>query len=111
MGSSTRSIRAVSIPTTPTGPPLTGWFARWFDEADDNAADEHGLSGVIHFLSDPVQTSEGTAFTIDLGSAPVAALEDLIDTVAGMGAASCRLATECLDEDDVPDEDDDEGDD
>ena len=40
--------------------------------------DEAGLQQVVHFMSDPASPGRRRKATIDLGSAPVEALEDLL---------------------------------
>lgn len=73
--------------------PLVEWFGRWFDEEDEQPIGEDGLSGVVHALTDPALEDGAVVFTVDLGSAPAEALEDLIDTIADLGATSCRFGT------------------
>ncbi len=71
------------------GPVLREWFLTWFDPEDKNEADEHGLYGVVHFLSDPEPSPGGAAVSIDLGSAPVACITSLF---AHLDAAGVRFA-------------------
>ena len=58
---------------------LRDWFDHWFDADEQEELLENGLSGCIHFMSDP-ETSHGqTSFTIDFGSAPEKAFTTLIE--------------------------------
>lgn len=71
---------------------LIDWFNDWFDGDDENEPDEAGLQQVVHFMSDPQVLAGGVKATIDLGSAPVEALEDLLFALSDAGAAQLRLA-------------------
>lgn len=62
--------------------PLQAWFSKWFFEQD--SAPRDGLLEVIHFLSDPSWQASSVIFEVDMGSAPVAAFEDLLDVLAGL---------------------------
>lgn len=81
------------LPTAPDWRPLVDWFEHWFDPEDIRPAGADGLSGVVHFLSDPQSgAAEGAhEFVVDLGSAPVAAVEEMLDVLARMGAREIAL--------------------
>jgi hypothetical protein len=70
----------------------TKWFLRWFDPQDVNDANDEGLYGVVHFLSEPKVLSEGIELTIDLGSAPPEALDELLDAISSYGASAVIVA-------------------
>jgi len=70
---------------------MRNWFLRWFDEADENAADADGLYGVVHYLSDPVDLGRAVRFQVDLGSAPAGAVSGLIEELCTRGAARLNL--------------------
>jgi hypothetical protein len=80
--------------------PLIAWFLAWFDE-ESEPQDDRGLSGVVHALSDPVIDDDFASFIVDLGSAPVAAFEDLVAALQMLGPTACRFGTP--DDDDEPD--------
>ncbi|MHB0971228.1 MAG: hypothetical protein ACYC7A_06145 [Thermoanaerobaculia bacterium] len=64
--------------------PIVAWFRAWFREDEDGSPD--AFLGAVHFLSDP-EIAEGTVtFAVDLGSAPVEALEGLLDAAISAGA-------------------------
>lgn len=62
------------------------WFMRWFD-ADDLNPQIDGLYQVVHCLSDLKDKADGLEATIDLGSAPTRAFEDLLVGLVDAGAA------------------------
>ena len=70
---------------------LTDWFNQWFDGEDENPVNEAGLQEVIHFMSDPEPTADGFKLTIDLGSAPSEAVEDLLFALSDAGSAKVQL--------------------
>lgn len=67
---------------------LLTWYAEWFKADEDGTGD---LLLVVHALTDPEDDAGGTAVQIDLGSAPVGALEDLLDAVAGLDVSRVVL--------------------
>jgi len=74
--------------------PLVEWYERWFDEFDLKAPLKKDLQEVVHRLADP-QVKDGMALlTVDLGSAPIAALEELLDALANLGASSLQVGEE-----------------
>ncbi|CAB3754277.1 hypothetical protein GQ57_06230 [Burkholderia sp. MSh2] len=63
------------------------WFFVWFDGDDENLPGEDGLHGIVHYLSEPVRTEQGWRVNADLGSAPEAAVEDLLFRLVDAGAS------------------------
>ena len=57
---------------------LEEWFSKWFEETDFASG---YFSGVVHYISDPEEMGKQVIITIDLGSAPVEALENLLDSL------------------------------
>ena len=70
---------------------LKDWFLQWFDGDDQNNETEEGLFGVTHFMSEPEVTEEAVRVTVDLGSAPAEAVEDLMFRVSDAGARELRV--------------------
>jgi len=68
--------------------PLLGWFEEWFKAEEDGVGD---LLLVVHSVSDPVDEGDGQTLTIDLGSAPVVAIEDLFDALAGLDVSRVEI--------------------
>ena len=57
---------------------FTEWFERSLDPEDARPPDEDGLAGVIHSATMPGSMGESWGFSVDLGSAPVEALIELL---------------------------------
>ena len=68
------------------------WFLRWFDAEDANDLDAQGLYGVAHFLGEPVAAEGKVQFTVDLGSAPPIALDELLNNLSSRGAIAASVA-------------------
>ena len=45
----------------------------------------------MHFLSDPEISDGAVTFSVDLGTAPVEAFEELLDAVEALGATLCEI--------------------
>jgi len=71
--------------------PLRNWYLEWFQTRRvQNAA---GLRGAVHRITGPIITDQRMGFEIDLGTAPVEALHDLIDVFAQIRTETARLRT------------------
>lgn len=81
-------LRVFGLPPKANWEPLRDWFLRWFQD-DDPAADQ--LLGGVHFMSDPSSADGCAEVSIDLGSAPVESLEELLDAVGGMDAKRVQI--------------------
>jgi hypothetical protein len=71
--------------------PLVDWYERWFDEFDRKAALKKDFQFVVHGMEDPLTRDGATNLTVDFGSAPTAAFEEFLDTLAKMGATSGQI--------------------
>ena len=69
-------------------PALTKWFERWFEESDGA---EPPFAHCVHYLSDPEEEEGECRLALDLGSAPTAAFEELLDACRSAGATSVRI--------------------
>ena len=70
------------------------WARKWLDLKDKNKIDQNGYSGVIHNISPPEPIQRGTRFLIDLGTAPVDALTELIEIFLNTeGVGTIRIET------------------
>jgi len=67
------------------------WALRWLDIDDHHAQDEKGLQGVIHSISRDDTDEEGTALTVDFGSAPAEALKELIELLGTLGVSHMTI--------------------
>ena len=65
--------------------PVLSWFDIWFDRQEKRLPDDHGLSGVVHSMSEPRPFASKQIFTVDFGSAEIEAFEDLITVLDSMG--------------------------
>lgn len=63
---------------------VRAWAVEWFRE--DDPGENSDLHDCIHFLADPENHADGTRLTIDLGSARVEALLELIDRIGQQSA-------------------------
>lgn len=81
-------LRIFGLKTDTDWTPLRDWFIGWFQETDP--ADDELLGGV-HFMSDPEYRSEFSQLSIDLGTAPVEAFEELLDALGQMEAARVHI--------------------
>jgi hypothetical protein len=86
------ALRVGGLVPAQVGSVVAPWFMDWFDPEDANRENEEGLFGVVHFASDPRPEGALVAVELDLGSAPVQALEDLLLRLAAAGARDIRLA-------------------
>jgi hypothetical protein len=68
----------------------TKWFLRWFDSDERNPVTSEGLYGVVHFLDEPPDDSR-TQFAVDLGSAAVEAIDELLLGLATAGATNISV--------------------
>lgn len=67
---------------------LNEWFMKWFGE-NDPAMDQ--LAGAVHFMDDPAIDGSSIQLTIDMGTSPVEALEELLDALGTFGANEARI--------------------
>jgi hypothetical protein len=65
---------------------FVGWCERWLDVADIHKPDALGLSGVIHSVTSPAIGRDATCeLSVDFGSAPVDAFEELVEILGRLG--------------------------
>ena len=69
--------------------PFAEWFRRWFRA---HAEPVDGVVAAVHFASDPDVRSEATRIVLDLGTAPVEALFDLLAVLGDCGAQRLSIA-------------------
>jgi hypothetical protein len=71
---------------------LQPWRSRWIDpERGADPADEDGLSGSAHYLSEPIAEGGGHLLEVDFGSAPIEALTDLLTALGESGATEIEV--------------------
>lgn len=81
-------LRIHGLPSDCDWNPLREWFMLWF--RDDDPVDDE-LLGAVHFMSDPDERDEYCQVTLDLGTAPVEAFEELLDAICNMGAGRLHI--------------------
>jgi hypothetical protein len=72
------SVEVVCPERLDLGAGFMEWFERWLDLDDDQAPDADGLAGVIHSVTSPGPLTFGWGFSVDMGSASVDALIQLL---------------------------------
>ena len=73
---------------------LLAWGNRWIHDESPPLGPQDGLTGVIHSVGEP-ETLDGTVeFSVDFGSAPIQAFEELVDC---LGGSIISLATHLVD--------------
>jgi hypothetical protein len=75
---------------------VEAWALRWHDMEDQFPKDEHGLQGVIHSVSYENSLDNGALLTIDFGSAPIQALQELIELLVACGASHVSIRSQSL---------------
>jgi hypothetical protein len=71
---------------------LEHWLVRWLDPSKGRPPDSDGLAGVVHDLSWAQSDSREWELNIDFGSAPVAALEELLGCLSKCGVRDVTVS-------------------
>jgi hypothetical protein len=71
---------------------LRGWLDSWLDPGEVREPDSSGLSGVVHDLAWSKGEPDTWQLDVDLGSAPIAALEGLLEVLSTAGVTDVRVA-------------------
>ncbi len=66
---------------------------RWMDLDDEFPRDEHGLSGVLHFVSQPDNEENESVFYVDFGSAPLKCFASLMEVLFQAGVRQVTIRT------------------
>ncbi len=69
------------------------WCTYWMDLDDKFASNEDGLSGVLHFVSNPECADEETIFYVDFGSAPLKCFSSLMEVLSEIGVRQVTART------------------
>ena len=69
------------------------WALKWLDVEDNRAQDEDGLQGVIHSVTRQDSQVGSTRIAVDWGSAPLEAMEELLQVLSTSGATKVMLST------------------
>jgi hypothetical protein len=71
---------------------LSDWLNDWIDLEEVKEQDADGLSGVVHSCTGIAGESFHWQLLTDFGSAPIAAFEELVALLAGIGIRDCSLS-------------------
>jgi hypothetical protein len=82
-------VTAGALTHEPDWGPVRRWYLEWFQSRFTDEAPD--LDGSLHRLSGPETLEDGWRFELDLGSAPVEALSDMIGAFAATGVARIRI--------------------
>ena len=58
---------------------LSEWAERWITDESPPMGPQDGLTGIIHSITEPVLRDSDMEFSVDFGSAPIAAFEELTE--------------------------------
>lgn len=72
---------------------MQNWFARWFDPKNRNPADQNGLHGVVHMMTEPKMLGNYWGVTIDFGSADIEAFHAFFKQVKFSGATKVEIGS------------------
>lgn len=72
---------------------MQNWFARWFDPKNRNPADNHGLRGVVHLMTEPKMLGNYWVVTIDFGSADIEAFHAFFKQLKFSGAEKVEISS------------------
>jgi len=72
------------------------WALKWLDLEDKHATSADGLQSVIHSITFHEQEIGCSRVTVDWGSAPLEAIEELLQLLSAKGATIARLSTPSL---------------
>ena len=76
--------------------PVEAWALHWLDLDEQFTEDEHGLKGVVHSIVREDAADGSTLLCIDFGSAPVAALQELVTLAFSAGASHLSIHSQSL---------------
>lgn len=86
----------ISIDVAASCDGLEQWALRWLDVNDAHAQDERGFQSVIHSVTEPEVADGWTTFSVDFGSAPLVAVEDLLKLLVDMGARAVVMKSDWI---------------
>jgi len=81
-------LKLEGLPENVDWEPLRHWFMNWFQDEDPQGVE---LLEAVHFMSDPEEREDHQLISLDLGTAPVIAIEELFDVVGTLGATRLHI--------------------
>jgi hypothetical protein len=85
-----------TINTVPSWKGLEDWALRWLDVEDNHTHDGSGFQGVIHSVTVPETSQGSSSFSVDFGSAPITAFEELLQLFVKLGATHVEMGSSSL---------------
>lgn len=82
-----------TAPFESDSPEFVSWCLKWLDLDDKRTPDGDGFCGVIHCVMPPAPRGDCWGFTVDFGTAPIAALEELLSILQSLGVSSVTLGS------------------
>ncbi len=70
------------------------WVVRWLDLDETRTPDDDGFRGIVHGVTEPQLLNGFWGFSVDLGSAPVDALIELIELLQQGGISEISIHTD-----------------
>lgn len=83
------AIVAEAAQPRPNWAPVRRWFLEWFQSRYADVAPD--LAGAVHSLTGPEPAGLRWRFTVDLGSAPIECISDLIGAFVATGAGRIQI--------------------
>jgi hypothetical protein len=74
-------------------PLLTDWVSRWLDVGDTKPQDDDGLSEIIHSVTYPMVEGSRWSFSVDFGSAPIGAFEELLNILSKLDVMAVSVGS------------------
>lgn len=84
------SMVVVAWPAPPDTSFITAWYRRWLEQGFDV---EEPFGGYVHMVSDVRRAEDHISFLVDLGTAPVEAVRDLIAQLAANGVTTVSIGS------------------
>ena len=75
-------LRVAGVSRTGNLVPLLNWFDRWFDRVGRRPGMAGGVRGVVHSLTGPIWNGNVMTLEVDMGTAPMDAMVDLLNAVS-----------------------------
>ena len=75
---------------------LEQWAVRWLDPQNQRPVDNHGIGGRIHTVLFPQRKVNRLEFYVDFGSAPIQALQELLQVLMLADTKKVRIRTPSL---------------
>jgi hypothetical protein len=75
---------------------IVEWALKWIDPDERAEQDGDGLGAYVHNVTQPTLERDASAFSVDFGSAPVACVLELLETLRACGAEHVELHSRAM---------------